>query len=106
VLVFLPAAAGALVVAADFGSGANRFGLFDGIRRLADEVAALSGSAAALGGALVPVEVPPKALVDWCIVCWGTLRRKFSKAIKLEALRKMLWQISVLMLIISSSKIL
>src|ERR1035438_583550 len=55
---------------------------------------------------LVPVVVPPKALVAWWVVCCGTLRRKFSNAIKLEALRKILWQISVLMLTISSSKIL
>src|SRR5437867_11129756 len=54
----------------------------------------------------VPVVVPPKALVDWCIVRCGTLCRKFSKALRLEALRKILWQISVLMLTISSSKIL
>src|SRR5258705_4276213 len=53
-----------------------------------------------------PVVVPPNALVVWCVVCCGTLRRKFSKAIRLEALRKMLWQISVLMLTINSSKIL
>src|SRR5215467_9647655 len=56
----------------------------------------LRGAAEALES--VPVVVPPpNALLDWCVVWRGTLRRKFSKAIRLEALRKMLWQISVLM---------
>src|SRR5208282_6769542 len=53
---------------------------------------------------LAVVVPPPKALVDWCRVCCGTLRRKFSKAIMDEALRKTLWQISVFTLTISSSK--
>src|SRR3989441_6980847 len=47
--------------------------------------------------------VPVKALVDSCSVLCGMLRRNWSKAIRLDALRKMLWQISVLMLTISSS---
>src|SRR5581483_739375 len=55
---------------------------------------------------VVPVWVPSNALVLSCNVLGGTLRRNCSKASRLEALRKMLWQISVLMLIINSSKIL
>src|SRR5687768_3179924 len=43
---------------------------------------------------LVVVSVAPKALVAWCTVVLGMLRANFSKAIKLDALRKMLWQIS------------
>ena len=49
---------------------------------------------------------PPNALVAWCSVCCGTFFRKFSNASMDDALRKMLWQISVLTLTISSSKIL
>src|SRR5580692_6729976 len=36
----------------------------------------------------------PSALACECSVCRGVLRRKFSNAIKLDALRKTLWQIS------------
>src|SRR5262245_28433020 len=54
--------------------------------------------ASAAGAPLPPP--PAKALVVWCKVRCGALRRKFSNAIKLEALRKMLWQILVLMLTI------
>src|SRR5450432_1991488 len=49
---------------------------------------------------------PPNALVFWCKVCCGTFFRKFSNASIDDALRKMLWQISVFTLTISSSKIL
>src|ERR1700690_2465052 len=52
------------------------------------------------------VLVPPKALAAWWRVCCGTFFRKFSNASMLDALRKMLWQISVFTLIIRSSKIL
>src|ERR1039458_5599682 len=57
----------------------------------------------------VPVLVPPpppKALVVVCKVCCGAARRKFSNAIRDDALRKTLRQISVFTLTISSSKIL
>src|SRR5215212_3833715 len=59
--------------------------------------------------------LPPPLLADavaslspagvLCWVCLGRLRRKFSKAIMLDALRKMLWHTSVLMFTISVSNI-
>src|SRR5207253_648135 len=46
------------------------------------------------GPPVEPVDVPPpKALLLWCNVCLGMLRRKSSNAFTLEALRKMLWPI-------------
>src|SRR5690348_14837623 len=46
---------------------------------------------------------PPNDVVASWRVSRGALRRKFSNAIRLDALRKMLWQISVLMFTINSS---
>src|SRR5437762_1195378 len=46
------------------------------------------------GPPVEPVVVPPpKALLLWCNVCFGTFFRKSSNAFTLEALRKMLWPI-------------
>src|SRR5450755_1296385 len=55
---------------------------------------------------LAVVVPPPNALVVWCSVCCGTFRRKFSNASMDDALRKMLLQICVFTLTISSSNIL
>src|ERR1035437_10024039 len=48
----------------------------------------------------------PSVGLGSCLVSRGALRRKFSNAIRLDALRKTLWQISDFTLTISSSKIL
>src|SRR6266480_4704789 len=56
--------------------------------------ASLTTSLALPSGPPEPAGVPPKALLLWCSVCLGTLRRKSSNAFTLEALRKMLWPIS------------
>src|SRR5262249_40417588 len=51
----------------------------------------------------VVVLPPPKGLVEGCSARCGMLWRNLLKAITLEALRKMLWQTSLLMLTINSS---
>src|SRR5271155_3537744 len=81
--------------------GPLRMGLALAIASLASLTKSLAflPAAGAAGGA-----VPPKPPGAWCVVVGGKLLLNFSKAIMLEALRKMLWQISVLMLVISSSK--
>src|ERR1017187_455275 len=72
--------------------------------------AAAASLTTSLGLACAPPElavlVPPKALAAGCRVCCGTFFRKFSNASMDDALRKMLWQISVFTLTINSSKIL
>src|SRR5690606_13338238 len=52
------------------------------------------------------VVCPPEALVSGCSVRCGSVRRKFSKSMRLLALRKMLRQISVFIVTMSSSNIL
>ena len=61
------------------------------------ETASLASLTTSLGRPVDPVAVPdsvavepPKVPVDVCCVCLGMLRRKFSNAIRLEALRKIL----------------
>src|SRR5687767_1995602 len=79
-----------------------------GLALVTASAASLTMSLPWAAAVVVPPELaladPPKAAVEACSVRLGMLRRKFSKAMRLEALRKMLWQISVLMLIIKSSK--
>src|SRR5579859_2133106 len=41
------------------------------------------------------LEAVPSAALGSCLVSRGALRKKFSKAIRLDALRNVLWQISV-----------
>src|SRR5947207_12256812 len=51
-----------------------------------------------------PLLAPPNAVVSWWTVFCGNLRRNCSNAIRLEALRNMLGQISVWSVTINSSK--
>src|ERR1035438_803438 len=78
---------------------------------MAFSCAAAASLTTSLGLGCAPPELavvvpPPNALVVWCIVCCGTFRRKFSNASMDDALRKMLLQICVFTLTISSSNIL
>src|SRR5687768_15848898 len=79
-----------------------------GLAFVTASAASLTISLPLAAAVVVPPELalawPPNAAVEVCSVLFGMLRMKFSKAMRLEALRKMLWQISVLMLIIKSSK--
>src|SRR5215204_4483952 len=73
-----------------------------GLALVTASAASLTMSLPRVAAVVVPPELaladPPKAAVDVCSARLGMLRRKFSNAMRLEALRKILWQISVLML--------
>src|ERR1043166_788482 len=100
-LYFLPLLQGQGSLRPTFGP--VRMGLFFSMAAAASLTMSLG-----LPGELAVAVLPPlpKVAVDGCSVRWGMLRRKLSKAIRLDALRKMLWQISLLMPTIRSSNIL